>query len=207
MRRASNRPLEDVTIDRPERSSAWEADLALARRAAAGDRDALHRVVDRYARPLFRIARGLCDSVPDAEDAVQEALIDILRGIGGFDGNASLLTWMTRILVRRAGKMRRKRKRSAALPLDESSDSVGWSERGQTSRNADREDCRLDLHAALPKLAREFREVIVLREVQGMSYAEIAAALGIPQGTVESRIHRARLELRVHLRSYRSEEK
>ena len=184
-----------------DRSRVREQDLALARRAAAGDRGALHAVVDRHAAGLYRLARGLCPCAADAEDVVQETLVAVIRWIGTFDGRASLMTWMSHILVRQARKAAERRSRGRALPLDEAADSARAEAKGGRSPNSD--DCRLDLAAALPKLAPDFREVIVLRELQGMSYAEIATTLGIPQGTVESRIHRARAELRQWLRAYR----
>jgi RNA polymerase sigma-70 factor (ECF subfamily) len=132
---------------------------------------------------------------------VQETLIAAFKGIGKFDGRASLLTWMSRILIRRTRKVEQKRSRRHAVSLDEASDVLRQDSKLLTAWSG--EDCRLDLAAALPKLAPEYREVIVLRELQGMSYAEIAAALGVPQGTVESRIHRARSALRERLRAYR----
>ena len=180
-----------------DHSCVREADLALARRAARGDREALHAVVDRHARELFRAARGLCPTAADAEDAVQETLVAAFRWIGTYDGRASLLTWMSRILFREAKRISGRNRRGAAVSLDEATDSPG----ARPATNGD--DCRLDLAAQLPRLAPEFREVIVLRELQGMSYADIAATLRIPKGTVESRLHRARKELRELLRAYR----
>jgi RNA polymerase sigma-70 factor (ECF subfamily) len=152
-------------------------------------------------KDLFRLARGLCPIAADAEDMVQDTLIVACREIGTFDGRATLLTWMSRILVRRTRKQWRKWDR-AALSLDEPRDSVEEGAGPLAREPSAGVDCRLDLAEVLPRLAPEYREVIVLRELQGLSYAEIAAALDIPQGTVESRIHRARSELRRRLRAY-----
>jgi RNA polymerase sigma-70 factor (ECF subfamily) len=190
-----------TAIDSEERARIRGEDLALARRAADGDRAALHRVVDRHAGDLFRLARGLCPTAADAEDVVQETLIAAFRRVETYDGRASLLTWMSRILVRRARKFLQKQRRGSARSLDEGS-ATAPEDRQLPSTSAG-VDCRLDLAAVLPKLSQEYREVIVLRELRGMSYAEIAATLGIPQGTVESRIHRARSELRERLRAYK----
>lgn len=158
-------------------------------------------MVDRHAKDLFRTARGLCPTVADAEDAVQETLIAAFRWIGTYDGRASLLTWMSRILLRKARRMGERGRRRSSLSLDEATDSPRHDSTLLAMSNGD--DCRLDLAEALPHLAPEFREVIVLRELQGMSYADIAATLAIPQGTVESRLYRARNELRHRLRAYR----
>jgi RNA polymerase sigma-70 factor (ECF subfamily) len=174
--------------------------LALARRAAGGDRASLHVVVDRHAHDLFRLARALCPTAADAEDAVQESLISVFRAIGTYDGRASLLTWMSRILFRRVRKMARKweQRRQTTIPLG----AVGEAKTADPVVAVDRADWSMDLTAALAKLPPEFREAVVLRELRGMSYLEIAKALGIPEGTVESRIHRARMQLRKTLAEY-----
>lgn len=179
-------------------------DLELARRAASGDRAAFNVVVDRHVSALFRMARGLSMSREDAEDVVQETLIAAYRGIGQFNGRATLLTWMSRILIRRARVVWRKNRRHMALSLEEGLDSAlvgaGFTA-GAPSATIDQ---RLDIAAVLRTLSEKHREVIVLREVQGMSYREIAMALNIRRGTVESRIHRARAELGRCLRAYRT---
>jgi RNA polymerase sigma-70 factor (ECF subfamily) len=192
---------EEGAIAASDGAATRREDLSLASRAATGDRVALHAVVDRHARDLFRLARGLTPSAADAEDVVQDTLIAAFRGIGKFDGRASLLTWMSRILVRRAGKLGRKRSRRSAIPLDEASGEAQPPDARLLVKAHDN-DCRIDLAAALPELPHEYREVIVLRELQGLSYAEIATTLGIAQGTVESRIHRARSLLRQRLHAY-----
>lgn len=138
----------------------------------------------------------MCPTVADAEDAVQETLLDAYRGVAGFDGRASLRSWMSRILFRRAGKAMRKRIRGPIVNEELVSPAAAKSTSGQAS------DSRMDLEAALAKLGKDHRDIIVLRELQGMSYAEIAETLGIPQGTVESRIYRARAELRALLSAY-----
>ena len=172
-----------------EQSSIREADLILARWAAAGDRAALHAVVERHVQDLFHVARGFFPKTADAEDAVQDALIASFRSIGTYDGRASLLTWMTSILVRRTRKLWRKRQRRSALPLDEQVDSPNIDAKLTVAGVS--QDWQWDLTTVLARLTVEQREVIVLRELHSLSYEEIAATLNIPQGTVESRIHRA----------------
>ena len=136
-------------------------------------------MVDRHTKDLFRLARGLCPTEADAEDVLQDTLVAAFRKIGTFDGRASLLTWMSRILVRRARKQWRKwDRRGRTASLDEVLDSPGADSEPPASGHCDAADCRLDLAAALPRLAPEHREVIVLRELQGLSYAEIAATSG-----------------------------
>ena len=183
-----------------EYSRVREGDLDLARRSARGDRAAFHVIIDRHARHLLRTARGLCRSSEDAEDLVQETLIEAYRGIGKFDGRASLLTWMSRILVNRSARRWRKSfRRAPEVPLDAALD-VPQPDAGLLAASSHtRVEHRLDLAAALETLVFEHRQVLVLRELQGLSYAQIAAILGVPRGTVESRLFRARAALRERL--------
>ncbi|MDB5291372.1 MAG: rpoE [Phycisphaerales bacterium] len=181
-----------------------QPDIELARRAADGDAGAFHALMDRHAQDLFRLARSLSKTTQDAEDIVQEVFVAAYRGIGKFNGNASLRTWLSGILVRQAAKSWHKNRHSrAAVALDAVGESHRDGRRNAVSSGAAAVDYRLDLTAVLPKLAPEHREVLVLREVQGLSYAQIGQTLKIPQGTVESRIHRARNELRELLKEYR----
>lgn len=179
-----------------ERNVLQTSDLDLARLAAQGDHAAFHKLVDRHAKALFQVAISLSATRADAEDLVQETFVAAYKGFAAFDGRASVRTWMTRILMRRAADAWRSGRHarnavnldSAPQPARESSES--------------RIDQRLDLAAVLEQLDENHREVIVLREMQGLSYAEIAQTLGLPQGTVESRLHRARAELRQRLKGY-----
>ena len=180
-------------------------DLELARLAAAGDRGAFHVIVDRHARGLFRLARSLSKCTSDAEDAVQDALLAAYRGIGSFDGRSSLKTWLSRIVMKRSiSAWRKNRRHRDAVPLEPLHESIGRDGRAVNGGGTAAVDQRLDLAAALPSLAAEYREIFLLREVQGLSYAEIGQALGIPPGTVDSRLHRARGELRKYLKAYRN---
>lgn len=182
-----------------------QTDIELARQAAGGDRAAFHAVVDRHANDLFRLARSLCRSRPDAEDIVQETFIEAFRGIGSFDGRASLRTWLSRILTRRASRVWRKSRRRGETPLTAADGSPPADPGLAVAPATTAVDARLDLRAVLRTLMPEHREVLVLRELAGMSYAQIAQTLGVPQGTVESRLHRARNELRHRMKAYASE--
>jgi RNA polymerase sigma-70 factor (ECF subfamily) len=185
-----------------------QGDLELARRAAGGDRSAFHAVVDRHAQSLFRLARGMVSSREDAEDIVQETFVEALKGIGSFDGRSSLMTWLTRILFRRAGRVWKKNRRArSVIPLEAASESPRLHDRPVSMSATADVDHKLDLAAVLPTLAPEHRQILLLREMQGMSYAEIASTLRVPQGTVESRLHRARRELRDRLKAYWTDEK
>jgi RNA polymerase sigma-70 factor (ECF subfamily) len=180
-----------------------QPDLELARLAASGDRGAFHMIVERHSRGLFRIARSLCKCNSDAEDVVQDALLAAYRGIAKFDGRSSLKTWLARIVMKRSISAWRKNKRHrSAVALEPIHEPAGGESRSMRMSGTAAVDQRLDLASVLPELADEYREVFVLREIQGMSYAEIAQTLDIPPGTVDSRLHRARGELRKRLHGY-----
>ena len=166
-------------------------DIELLRRARDGDSGAFHALVDRHAQRLYRLAVSLVGNAVDAEDVLQEAFIGAFRGLKGFEGRASVKTWLTRILVIQAAQFRRsrKRKRTEAMPENIAA----------ASKSA---EAGMDVAAALADLSAEHRQVLVLREYERMSYEEIAEVLDVPRGTVESRLYRARGELRQRLKSY-----
>lgn len=172
----------------PGEASAVPEDLDLLRQSERGDRVAFEALVDRHARYLYGIAHALAGA-GDAEDLVQETFLAALES--RFRGESSVRTWLVRILVNRAGMLKRSgwfRRRSAMPEVPPA---------GERSP-----DARLDLATMLAALSTEHRAVIVLRELEQMSYAEIAEALGLPIGTVESRLHRAREELRRKFKDY-----
>jgi RNA polymerase sigma-70 factor (ECF subfamily) len=179
-------------------SSPEANDVALLRKAADGDGRAFHVLVDRHAQRMYRIAVSLVGNATDAEDVVQEAFAGAFKGLGGFEGRASVKTWLTRILFTQAAKWRRDRVGKEMRSIDGVESSV------ESSIDSDDfgVEVRIDLHAALKRLSPEHREVLVLREFDGMAYEEIADVLGVPRGTIESRLHRARNELREKLKSY-----
>lgn len=167
-------------------------DIELLRRAAGGDSKAFHALVDRHAQRLFRLAVSLVGNATDAEDVLQETFIGAFRGLGDFEERSSVKTWLTRILITQAAKWRRDRRRRTSVPVDES----------LAATPGAGTDVGLDLQATLRQLSPEHREILVLREFERMTYEEIAQALEIPQGTVESRLYRARAELREKLKAY-----
>lgn len=172
--------------------------MELVRRIGRGDGAAFRELVEREARYLYGIAHALVGNAADAEDVVQETFAGLLKS--RFRGESSLRTWLVRVLVNRAGLLRRKRQRR-----HESTDAPGGDgdrPRAEARSVGASPDARLDLATMLESLSPEHRAVIVLRELQGMTYEEMAATLGVPRGTVESRLHRAREELRKRYKGY-----
>jgi RNA polymerase sigma-70 factor (ECF subfamily) len=173
-------------------------DTDLLRRAGGGDARACEEILERYGPGLYRLAYLFVGNAADAEDVMQESLMAAVRGAERFGGRSSVKTWLSRIVVRQAARYHRGRRRLRLLGGRED-DRAG----GGGSRQA---EVRMDVRAALDGLGEDQRKVIVLRELEGMSYEEIAAVLGVPVGTVESRLFRARRELRKLLADYLADE-
>jgi RNA polymerase sigma-70 factor (ECF subfamily) len=177
------------------RAAAPETDEQLLRAAGKGSAEAFGDLVERHADSLFRLAYRLVGNASDAEDVLQEAVMGAFEQAGRFRGHSTVKTWLTRIVMRQAARSHRRRARRATGSLPE-----GMAHDGSGGPEATA--LRMDVTQALRKLTPDHREVVVLREFEGLSYAEMAETLGLPQGTVESRLHRARQELKELLRDY-----
>jgi RNA polymerase sigma-70 factor (ECF subfamily) len=171
----------------------------LFRKAAAGDGKAFHLLVDRHSQRLYRLAVSLVGNATDAEDVLQETFAGAFRGLGRFEERASVKTWLTRILMTQAARWRRDRQRKRMEPMTEATAELAV-EGGEAAQMVVGK--KIDLQAALRQLSPEHREVLVLREFEQMAYEQIAEVLGVPRGTVESRLHRARADLREKLKAY-----
>jgi RNA polymerase sigma-70 factor (ECF subfamily) len=179
-------------------------DAELVHKARDGDQAAFHELVDRYAGSMFRLAYALVGNAQDAEDVAQETFLGVFRGLQRFEERSSLKTWLTRILLKQAARCRRNRKVRKMTSLEQIVEPPRPTQaNGEMSAGASKMDLHLDVLAALDTLSPEHREIAVLREMQGMSYDEMAEALGVPRGTVESRLFRARQELKERLKGYR----
>jgi RNA polymerase sigma-70 factor, ECF subfamily len=175
-------------------------DNELARRSSRGDAAAFDALVERHATYLYGVAYALCGNSADAEDLVQETLAGAWKG--KFRGESSARTWLVQILVRQAAMLHRSRRRHGR-PVSLDADPAGGPAIEATGPTASSSAAaRLDLTEMLASLSPEHRAVIVLRELEGMSYDEMARTLGVPQGTVESRLYRAREELRQRYQGY-----
>jgi RNA polymerase sigma-70 factor (ECF subfamily) len=171
-------------------------DRALAAAAAGGDRGALTRLLDRHADRIHAICRRVIAHPEDALDATQEAMIAIARGIGRFDGRSAFTTWMYRVATNAALDEGRRRRRRPE-PME------SLPEPGAVSAPIDAEaGTRVDVDGALAQLPEDFRVAVVLRDLCDLDYAEIAAVLDVPPGTVRSRIARGRAALAAALGNY-----
>lgn len=177
----------------PERS-----DEQLIELARSGDRAALGALLERHYPRVLLLCRRLCGNRHDAEDCAQNALIAISTNLPRFDGRSAFSTWSYRVTTNAClDELRRRQRRpdlgvagdtAAAADLD----AIG--DEGPEAA-ALRSEQRGQLQTALDSLPAQFREPVVLRDVAGLDYAEIAEALGIAPGTVRSRISRGRARL------------
>jgi RNA polymerase sigma-70 factor (ECF subfamily) len=170
-------------------------DRALVDAARAGDRGAIETLLRRHHDRLYALCRRVTGNDADAQDACQEALIAIVRGLDGFDGRSAFGTWAYRVTTNAClDELRRRRRRPEPVEPD---DPAATAPRGNTPSPdaAEAVATRADVDAALATLAPEFRVAVVLRDLCGLSYEEIAEVVGVPPGTVRSRISRGRAAL------------
>jgi RNA polymerase sigma-70 factor (ECF subfamily) len=167
------------------------SDEFLASAAAGGDRPALEQLLERHADRIFAICRRVTGNRDDALDATQEAMIAVTRGIHRFDGRSAFTTWLYRVATNAALDETRRRGRRA-VPSDELREPAAD---GAAPSVESRVAARIDVDAALATLRPEFRAAVVLRDLCDLDYGEIADALGVPIGTVRSRIARGRAAL------------
>jgi RNA polymerase sigma-70 factor (ECF subfamily) len=186
-------------------SVAREEDRALAEALSAGDEQAYEALILRFEQPVYGLVSRLLDNPADAADVVQEVFLKVFRKVSGFRLESSLKTWIYRIAVNEARNHQRWfiRHRGKEVEL-ESNDQPGVSDwaadPGRTPYELalDHETEAL-LESALQGVSPNYRAALILREVEGMSYEEIADILGISLGTVKSRILRGRESLRKRL--------
>ena len=165
--------------------------------ARSGDRDALDRLLRRHHERVHAVCRRITGTNGDADDATQEALLRIVRGLDHFDGRSAFTTWIYRIATNAAlDELRRRARRPVVLRTEDSSEDR-WDEVSDpiSHRRVESVVDAMMIDAALAALPHEHRVAVVLRDVADLDYDEIAAILGVPLGTVKSRIARGRMRL------------
>jgi RNA polymerase sigma-70 factor (ECF subfamily) len=179
-----------------------EEDRALIARAKTGDAAAFRALVERHQRRAFAIAVGLVRDENDAREVVQEAFLRVYRGLDGFEGSSSFFTWLYRIVSNLSIDLIRKPGRRETEPIDvDALDDAVDSPLVARIDGADpldairRAQLRQRIEAALEALPVYHRGVILMREVEGMSYEEMAEAMGVSKGTIMSRLFHARRKL------------
>jgi RNA polymerase sigma-70 factor (ECF subfamily) len=189
-----------------------ETDLNLVKLARNGDRNAYRVLVERYQRKVYSVCYGMVRNPDDAMDMVQETFIRVFKNIERFEGSSSFYTWIYRIASNCCIDHIRKAQRAREVDYD---DTIGRDESADgeevtlpdrlgisPAHVLSRRELVTKIEDALQTLSPAHREAILLREVEGLSYQEIADALGISIGTVMSRLHHARKNMQKALRDY-----
>jgi RNA polymerase sigma-70 factor (ECF subfamily) len=175
----------------------------------AGDRAEFARLVEAYSGVIYRLALKILENQQDAEDVLQETFIKAFRSLAGFDGRASISTWLYRIATNEALMLLRKRKQ-VVLSLDEPQESeTGEAEPMQIAdwcclpeEELMSAESRAYLDQAVERLPHSLRLVFLLREFEGLSTQETGEVLGLSEVAVKTRLSRARLRLREDLTAY-----
>ena len=198
--KAQPQPPQALKADRDLRSD----DLMLVRQIVAGDRGAFERLMRLHNRRLFRIARAALGNEADAEDALQEAYLSVYRSIAQFRGEASVSTWLSRMVLNECyARLRKSLRRQNIIPMVASDDMDSIESDGHDSpdRVVGRSEMRALIERKLDALPEDLRIAFVLRAVEELSVEETASSLGIPEATVRIRHFRARSLLRESLAS------
>jgi len=166
-------------------------DEALAKRAAAGDMSAFEDLVDRHRMAVYRLARSITGNHHDADDAAQETFLRVYRALGSYDPGRPFKPWLKRIAYNTSlNNVRASKTRSRGLIDGDIPEVADQSPRQPEKMEAKQSASKVD--DAMLTLPSELRATLLLRAVEGMSYKDIAAAMGVKIGTVMSRLSRAR---------------
>lgn len=163
-------------------------DQELVRRFQDGDEAAFVELVRRHEKRVYNVAYRMLGRSQDALDATQEAFLHCFRHLPSFRGEAAFSTWLYRIAVNACYDVLRRRSPAGSLDAQ-------LAEPAPAPDHADQVSLAADLERALAALPEDFRVVIVLHELQDLPVEQVAAVLGLPQGTVKSRLHRGRVAL------------
>lgn len=183
-----------------------EADLVRA--ARGGDADAFDRLVQSHYRSVYNTAYRMLHTPSAASDATQSTFVRVYEALPSFRGDASFGTWLYRITMNVCLDEIRRNKNQPLSLTDEDDDGEPSGERdlpdlsAEPSVSAEQRELQALVHDAISRLSEDFRTVIVLYDIRGLSYQEISEALEIPLGTVKSRLNRARLALRDEMETW-----
>jgi RNA polymerase sigma-70 factor (ECF subfamily) len=172
-------------------------DLALIDEALCGNSSAFGRLVTRYQDRLYNTLVHVTGSAEEARDVCQDAFVQAFVKLRSFQRSSAFYTWLYRIALNMAASRRRRKK--PTLSVDEHREATGYEpvgREGRPSEPLEQQERVARVQEALAALDDDFRTVLVLREIDGHPYETIAEMLELPLGTVRSRLHRARMELR-----------
>lgn len=172
-------------------------EILLISRARTGDREAFGALVEQYRDNVYRLAYRMCGNEYDADEAAQEAFVAAWRALPNFRGDAKFSTWLYRLTTNAAIDVMRREKRHQTVGDGEMIEVADDSDSPQET--VERTEQQEAVQKALAALSEEYREVLLLRYMEELDYAEIAEVLKLPSGTVKSRINRAKAALKTAL--------
>lgn len=189
-----------------------EQELELVRRCQKGDNAAFAKLVENYQKRVFSVALSMVKNPEDAMDIAQDSFIKINRYIGNFKGTSSFYTWIYRIVVNMCIDHLRRSGKHMHTDFDERIDHApnaavaapvfGDRQDANPSKNFGRKELAARIRQAVDELPPYHRTVIIMREIEGMSYADMAKMMGVSKGTIMSRLHHARQKLQRSLSEY-----
>jgi RNA polymerase sigma-70 factor (ECF subfamily) len=187
----------------PGSRAAGPSDSELVDRFKGGERRAFHEIVVRYQDRVYTLCYRWLGDAPLAEETAQDVFLALFKSLGGFRGDAQLSTWIFKVTLnhcrnRRLHRSRRGFGRTESLgprPEEEGPERQIADEGPGADAGTDAREAQALVSAALERLDEDHRQILILRDVEDLSYEEIADILELPRGTVKSRIHRARAEL------------
>jgi len=183
----------------------YAADLELAKKAAKGDESAFEEIVRQNQGFIYNLCLSRTGSREDALDVSQETFIKAYRSISGYRGDSKLSSWLYRICSNCVTDFLRRRKEQT-VPIDPDPEGEGGIDLADSDPSslpeeaAERDYLRDAVRQAVSSLPSDMREILILREYKGMSYSEIAELCGLEEGTVKSRLNRARQKLKDFLK-------
>ncbi|RJT36322.1 RNA polymerase sigma factor [Mesorhizobium waimense] len=174
------------------------SDMQLVRRSLAREADAFRTIIKTHNQRLYRIARGVVHNDAEAEDIVQEAYVSAFANLGAFRGDASLATWLSRIVINEALGRLRKGRRTVAMPENPEAQIIRFplNPSDDPERSMAQRQILGLVERATDSLPDDYRTVFVARVIEGLSIEETADLLGVRPETVKTRLHRARALVR-----------
>ncbi len=204
--------LSTVKKEAPEQTTDALTDLKLVERSRKGDDTAFAELVVRYQNKVYSIALGMIKNREDAMDITQDAFVKVHRYLDNFQGNSSFYTWLYRIVINLCIDHIRKEGRRANTDFDEkhlyssetneNNDILPHNSDNNPSKLLGRKEMALRIQDAVNDLPEYHRAVIVMREIEGLSYTEMAKTMKVSKGTIMSRLHHARQKLKKSLEPY-----
>ena len=183
------------------------SDHELVRESRRGDREAFRELVERYQRKVVSVALGMVHNREDAIEIAQETFVKAFENLGKFKGESSFYTWLYRIVVNRAIDFQRRERRHPTVALEDQSplghgfeDTLSAERSTDPYEQAQSHEIGDRVSAAVNELTPDHKAVILLREVEGLSYDDISRVMQCSKGTVMSRLHYARKKLQDKLR-------